>query len=186
MRRLAAFSTLPREGPSVRPRVLAYGPSLREAGIDLRLLPFLSSRGFSGFYETGLFPRARKAAHAAAGLLRRLGELSRDAGFGGALVHREILPRGNRHAVRALGRRGLRLAYDLDDAIYLSPREYVDPSDIKPRDLDDVRPGGLGVHIIVECMDEVTYSPRDGGGTVLTMVKNLRPADAQESKEVSS
>ena len=71
--------------------------------------------------------------------------------------------------------------------ISLSDRgEYVDPSDIRSRDLDDVRPGGLGVHIIVKCMDDVGYAPRDGGGTVLTMVKNLHPADAEESEEVSS
>jgi len=71
--------------------------------------------------------------------------------------------------------------------ICLSDRgQYVDPSQIKSRDLDDVRPGGLGVHIIVKCMDEVTYAPRDGGGTVLTMIKNLQSIDAEASKEVSS
>jgi anti-sigma regulatory factor (Ser/Thr protein kinase) len=71
--------------------------------------------------------------------------------------------------------------------ICLSDRgRYVDPSEIRSRDLDEVRPGGLGVHIIVECMDEVTYSPRDGGGTVLTMVKNLQSTDAEASKKVSS
>lgn len=68
--------------------------------------------------------------------------------------------------------------------IRLSDRgEYVAPEDIQSRDLDDVRPGGLGVHIIAECMDEVTYSPRDGGGTVLIMVKNLCPADARRARK---
>ena len=64
--------------------------------------------------------------------------------------------------------------------------QYVDPSQIKSRDLADVHPGGLGVHIITKCMDEVNYSPRDGGGTVLTMVKTLCPTDAEASKKVSS
>ena len=64
--------------------------------------------------------------------------------------------------------------------------QYVDPSQIKSRDLADIHPGGLGVHIITKCMDEVDYSPRDGGGTVLTMVKNLCPTDAEASKKVSS
>jgi len=62
---------------------------------------------------------------------------------------------------------------------------YVDPSAIKPRDLADIRPGGLGVHIITKCMDEVTYAPRKGGGTVLTMTKALQPKAAGTSKEVS-
>ncbi len=47
----------------------------------------------------------------------------------------------------------------------------VDPGDIKGRDLEDIRPGGLGVHIIREVMDEVRYEKRDGGGMRLTMVK---------------
>jgi len=63
--------------------------------------------------------------------------------------------------------------------------QFVDPATIKPRDLADVRPGGLGVHIIIKCMDEVTYAPREGGGTVLTMIKNFRPSEAETSKEVS-
>ena len=47
---------------------------------------------------------------------------------------------------------------------------------IKSRDLDDVRPGGLGVHIMNECMDHVEYQHAEEGGTVLTMVKRLPSA----------
>ncbi len=50
---------------------------------------------------------------------------------------------------------------------------------IRSRDLADVRPGGLGVHIMKRCMDSVEYSHAADGGTVLTMVKlptsNSRP-----------
>jgi len=49
----------------------------------------------------------------------------------------------------------------------------VDPDRIRSRDLDDVRPGGLGVHIIKEVMDDVSYEKREGGGMQLTMRKNL-------------
>ncbi len=50
--------------------------------------------------------------------------------------------------------------------------EQVDPACIKSRDLDDIRPGGLGVHIIKEVMDEALYERREGGvGMRLTMVK---------------
>jgi anti-sigma regulatory factor (Ser/Thr protein kinase) len=45
--------------------------------------------------------------------------------------------------------------------------------DFRPRDLADVRPGGLGTHIMAVCMDSVDYAPRSGGGTCLTMVKHL-------------
>jgi len=50
--------------------------------------------------------------------------------------------------------------------------QVVHPAAIRSRDLDDVRPGGLGVHIMHECMDKVTYAPAgQGGGTVLAMSK---------------
>lgn len=47
----------------------------------------------------------------------------------------------------------------------------VDPDLIRGRDLDDIRPGGLGVHIIREVMDEARYEKRIGGGMRLTLVK---------------
>jgi anti-sigma regulatory factor (Ser/Thr protein kinase) len=59
-------------------------------------------------------------------------------------------------------------------------RDYgpsVDPSRIKSRDLDDIRPGGLGVHIMNECMDHIDYQRAEGGGTILTMVKRLATAE---------
>ncbi len=48
----------------------------------------------------------------------------------------------------------------------------VDKSEIKPRDLDDIRPGGLGVHLIQEVMDEVEFrNDPEGIGNILIMRK---------------
>jgi anti-sigma regulatory factor (Ser/Thr protein kinase) len=50
------------------------------------------------------------------------------------------------------------------------------PLDVKqvvPRDLDEVRPGGLGTHFIRTIMDEVTYTYKEGCGNVMRMVKHL-------------
>jgi anti-sigma regulatory factor (Ser/Thr protein kinase) len=55
-------------------------------------------------------------------------------------------------------------------------RDYgkgVSAAEIKSRDLDRVRPGGLGVHIMTTCMDSVEYKSPPGGGTELTLVKYL-------------
>jgi len=56
-------------------------------------------------------------------------------------------------------------------------RDYADSIDIskvKPRDLDDVRPGGLGTHFIREVMDEVSFLPTpDERGNLLRMVKQV-------------
>ena len=45
---------------------------------------------------------------------------------------------------------------------------------VKPRDLNDIRPGGLGTHFMRETMDEVEFliSP-DGGGNLLRMTKQI-------------
>ncbi|HEY9163779.1 MAG TPA: ATP-binding protein, partial [Magnetovibrio sp.] len=51
----------------------------------------------------------------------------------------------------------------------------VDETKIKPRALDDVRPGGLGVHFIREVMDEMDYlPPPDGQGNLLRLKKIIR------------
>lgn len=59
--------------------------------------------------------------------------------------------------------------------------KQVDPAKIQPRDLSDIRPGGLGVHIIREVMENVRYEPRDGGGMRVTMSKHLADGVAAAS-----
>lgn len=50
----------------------------------------------------------------------------------------------------------------------------VDVSTIKPRPLDQVKPGGLGTHFIQECMDECGFlTPPDGAGNCLRLVKKI-------------
>jgi len=64
------------------------------------------------------------------------------------------------------GKGGLRIVIE-DEA------KQVDLDAIKSRKLEDVRPGGLGVHIIREVMDEVKYERREGAGMRLTLVKRV-------------
>ncbi len=52
----------------------------------------------------------------------------------------------------------------------------VDPAVIKSRDLEEIRPGGLGVHIIKTVMDMVHYEKREHVGMRLTMVKHRQCA----------
>ena len=50
--------------------------------------------------------------------------------------------------------------------------ETTDVTTVKPRDLDDVRPGGLGTHFMAEVMDRVEFLiPPEGRGNLLRMVK---------------
>ncbi|VAW86736.1 hypothetical protein MNBD_GAMMA16-1337 [hydrothermal vent metagenome] len=49
----------------------------------------------------------------------------------------------------------------------------VDQDKIQSRDLDEIKPGGLGVHIINEIMDQVEYRhDPQGTGNILIMIKN--------------
>lgn len=49
-----------------------------------------------------------------------------------------------------------------------------DVDKVKPRDLDDIKPGGLGTHFIAEVMDSVEFVPAEKEGRVaLVMTKNV-------------
>ncbi len=70
------------------------------------------------------------------------------------------------------GRRGL--------AVTVRDRgKQVDPATICGRDLADVRPGGLGVHIMRTVMDEVEFSCPMEGGMLLRMVKYVQQGEAR-------
>lgn len=50
----------------------------------------------------------------------------------------------------------------------------VDPEAIRPRDLEDVKPGGLGTYFISEIMDECVYGNLDNSaGNFLRMRKKI-------------
>lgn len=50
----------------------------------------------------------------------------------------------------------------------------IDRSTVRPRDLDDVRPGGLGTHFIGELMDSAEFvEPPAGCGNSLRMKKRI-------------
>lgn len=69
-----------------------------------------------------------------------------------------------------------KVKWDGATTIAITVRDFgrqIDPTDIRGRDLDDVRPGGLGVHIMRTVMDEVSYAPAEGGGMQLVMKKKL-------------
>ena len=65
--------------------------------------------------------------------------------------------------------RGDKLVFSLADQA-----PAIDPNLVKPRDLDDIRPGGLGTHFISRVMDEVEFlRPASGRGNLLRMVRRI-------------
>lgn len=77
--------------------------------------------------------------------------------------------------VLELVRDGLDLWFDLSDQA-----PPVDAAKIRPRDLDECRPGGLGINIIDALMDEWAFTPRPEGGNRLRMRRRLRPSTESE------
>ncbi len=63
------------------------------------------------------------------------------------------------------------------DNLVVLLRDFAEPVDvekIRPRDLGDVRPGGLGTHLMREVLDEVAFLPTPAdGGNLLRMVKRI-------------
>ena len=61
-----------------------------------------------------------------------------------------------------------RLTIELED-----DAPCIDPESVKPRPLEELRPGGLGVHFIREILDEMAFLPCDNRGNRLRLVKKL-------------
>jgi len=59
---------------------------------------------------------------------------------------------------------------------------FIDPKYIESRPLDEVRPGGIGVHLIKSTMDRVEYTRNAHGGTTLTMVKHAGASSAPKKE----
>jgi len=75
-------------------------------------------------------------------------------------------------AVKRDGRSGVEVIIDDESGI-------TDPSQIKPRVSEQLRPGGLGVSIIQQTVDEYDYQPRkDAAGLRLTLRKFAAGAGA--------
>lgn len=57
------------------------------------------------------------------------------------------------------------------ELVLLDRGRFVAHSDCRGRDLEDVRPGGLGVHMMDLCLDELHAEEREGGGRRLVLRK---------------
>ena len=59
-----------------------------------------------------------------------------------------------------------------DNSLRVELRDFgtrVSTSEIKPRELHDVRPGGLGIHFIKNIAKKISYEHKEDGGTLLTL-----------------
>jgi glycosyltransferase involved in cell wall biosynthesis len=113
--RVTAFTKYDREAASTRQRFLQYGPSLAEAGIELRHRPLLGDD-----YVRSLATREHWSR---AALLRsyadRIAELLRGPATDLIWIHAELLPYLPFVFDKLVFRSGIPIVYDCDDAIFL-------------------------------------------------------------------
>jgi anti-sigma regulatory factor (Ser/Thr protein kinase) len=124
-------------------------------------------------------PRYMPLVRAAVGEAARLAELGD--------VERDTLLLAVTEAFSNVVRHAYREKHDQPVEVWLTPApgsltvdlvdyaRFVDPARIASRPLDEIRPGGLGVHLIRSTMDVVEYKQNAHGGTTLTMVKRSAP-----------
>jgi len=94
----------------------------------------------------------------------------------------EALTNVIRHGYEGQGGKPIELVFEPEPeasrgGLEIRIRDYGRQADLEAicgRSLDDVRPGGLGVHLIESAMDEVEYSHPPGGGMQLRLRKYLR------------
>ena len=63
------------------------------------------------------------------------------------------------------------------DCLEIAIRDFgsrADPATFRGRDLNDVRPGGLGTHLIKSAVDKIEYDNPPGGGTRLKLTKLMK------------
>lgn len=74
------------------------------------------------------------------------------------------------------------------DQFEVSIVNFCHPKDlpkIRGRELDDVRPRGLGTHFIAESSDRVAYAPNGEGGIRLTLTKMKRKKTVRRRRKSS-
>jgi anti-sigma regulatory factor (Ser/Thr protein kinase) len=90
-----------------------------------------------------------------------------------------------RHVYKNDHRRPVELRLTAPPGLFLIEIEdegtFVDPSTIASRSLDDVRPGGLGVHLMKTTMYRVEYRRNAGGGTTLSLEKRTGAGTAESN-----
>lgn len=88
------------------------------------------------------------------------------------VIHHAYKDRGGEIEIAVLSEPQKKCVITLsDDGEPFDPLVQVDPVDISAS-LEDRDIGGLGIHFIRKCLDEVSYS-REGNWNVLTLVKKI-------------
>ncbi len=121
--KMIAFMKYGEKAASTRQRLLQFVPNLEAAGIEVDWFPLLGNQQIN---QTG---RLRNAAPLAAAYVRRVLSLLRVRQYDVVWIHKELFPYMPGWLEGVIGRLGIPVVYDFDDAIFhnydLNPRSLV-------------------------------------------------------------
>ena len=121
--RVLFLTRYPVEGASSRYRVYQYLPALREMGIDGDVQSFMDSRLYALSFGPGHF--LRKSWLTLLATCRRLRAVAGHRRYDIVYMQRELFPFGPAWVERWLSRRGARMLFDYDDALFIKkPSRY--------------------------------------------------------------
>lgn len=118
-RKILFLVPYPSEGASARLRVEQFVPSLRQAGIECKVRPFLTTSFYRILYKRG--NTVRKVFLFLFCVCRRASDLARAVFYDVIFIHREALPVGLPVVEALLFLLNKKVIFDFDDAIYLPP-----------------------------------------------------------------
>lgn len=108
-------------------------------------------------------------------------EVQEDLAFKIVLCIDEACANIIKHSYGGNTERPIELSLFFEDNLFkVQIRDYgkqCDASKIKPRPLNEIKPGGLGTHFMNSIMDDVVYCTDREEGTLLTMQKKLKTED---------
>lgn len=115
----------PAEGASSRYRVYQYIEELRDQGIHSKVKPFYSSPGYRAVFQAN--SALKRGLAVLQGLTNRVIHVLRAGQYDVIYMQRELLPFGPPFLERHLKRRGARLLFDYDDALFIQKPSAVSP-----------------------------------------------------------
>ncbi len=126
MKKILLLSIYPKEEPSVRYRYLQYNKMFRDMGVRINHKPFIGSWIYKRKNTDNLILKIIIFIGLAYYFIKRLVIIIiYPVSYKEAIIQKEILPFGTSFLENHLKKRGIRIIYDFDDAVFAYSKEHL-------------------------------------------------------------
>ncbi len=122
MPRILALAPYPNESADTRYRITQFIPTLKTAGWEVDLQPFMNQRLFHIYNQPGNLPE--KILFTGLGFLKRVFNIINTIQYDGIWLHKEAFAFGPPWFEKALSKRVNFILYDMDDAFWTHPPQF--------------------------------------------------------------